>query len=106
MKKRTKNRQPSIQGIIIPSQWDDKGNIIGVSINTNDEKEYLIEPIGVGKDLLSLTQKKIEVRGKVRERIDGNRLIRVTNYKTIEEKPEDVFAIERGPTQNENQTFK
>jgi len=85
MKKRKKDNQPHIKGIIIPSQWDDKGKIIGVSINTNDEKEYLIEPIGAGKDLLNLIHQKVAVRGKVRQRIDGNKLIRVNNYKTIEE---------------------
>ena len=85
MKRRTKDNQPLIKGIIIPSQWDDNGKIIGVSINTNDEKEYLIEPAGAGKDLLNLIHQKVAVRGKVRQRIDGNMLIRVTDCKTIEE---------------------
>ncbi|MBC8392023.1 MAG: hypothetical protein H8E17_05595 [Deltaproteobacteria bacterium] len=85
MKKRKKDSQALIKGIIIPSQWDDKGKIIGVSINSNDEKAYLIEPIGAGKDLLNLIHQKLAVRGKVRQRIDGNKLIRVTDCKTIEE---------------------
>ena len=91
MKKRTKDNQPLIEGIIIPSQWDDNGKIIGVSINTNDEKEYLIELFGAGNDLLSLIHQKVAVRGKIRQRIDGSNLIRVTNYKPVPEKLNEIF---------------
>jgi len=92
MKKRKKDSQPLIKGIIIPSQWDDKGKIIGVSINTNDEKEYLIELFGAGKDLLSLIHQKVAVRGKIRQRIDGSKLIRITSYKTVQEKLNQMFT--------------
>jgi hypothetical protein len=31
-----------IEGIIIPTNWDKKGNVVNLAIATRDEEEYLI----------------------------------------------------------------
>lgn len=74
-----------IAGIIIPAKWDDNGKVTGVTIQTNDEKVYLVEQTKTGEELLRLIRQKVEVTGKIRERLDGSTLIRVHEYKTIDE---------------------
>ena len=86
-----KKRLPKIKGLIIPSNWDEKGNIKAVSLHTSDEKEYLVEVGGVGKELLAHIHHKVEATGKISERLDGRRYISVHSYSTLTE-PEEIAA--------------
>ncbi|MGB5748005.1 MAG: hypothetical protein WBM69_13545 [Desulfobacterales bacterium] len=81
----SKKRMPTIKGIIIPSHWDEDGNIKEVSLHTSDEKEYRVEYGGVGKELLTHIHHKVEASGKIRERIDGRLYISVHSYMPLED---------------------
>jgi hypothetical protein len=61
----SKKRMPTLKGIIIPSRWDEDGNIKEVSLHTSDEKEYRVEYGMVGKELLTLIHQKVEASGKI-----------------------------------------
>ncbi len=87
-----KKGKPTIEGIIIPSTWDDDGNVKGISIYANDEKEYLVEQNSSGKELLNHIHEAVEVIGKIRERLDGRLLIGVRSYRTIKEKSANSVA--------------
>ena len=87
-----KKRMPKIEGLIIPSSWDEKGNIKAVSLHTSDEKEYRVEYGGVGKELLAHIHHKVEATGKISERLDGRQYISVHSYSTICESPEEMAA--------------
>jgi hypothetical protein len=41
----------TIRGLVVPVEWDDKGNILNLVISTFDEDEYLIELDQRGKQL-------------------------------------------------------
>ena len=88
----SKRSKPTIEGIIIPSSWDDHGNIKGVSLHTSDEKEYRVEVSGVGRELLAHIHHKVEATGKIRERIDGRLYISVRSYLTLGEALEEKAA--------------
>ena len=77
-----------IEGIIIPSNWDENGFITGVSIYTADEKEYLVQPSGLSKELLNHVHHMVEVSGKIRQRLDESWLIIVSSYRKITEPSE------------------
>jgi len=79
----TKKRKPTIKGILLPSSWDESGNIKGVSLHTDDEKEYRVELNAMGKELLEHVHNNVEAIGKVRERLDGSLNISVRSYNTI-----------------------
>ena len=81
--------KPKIEGIIIPSSWDENGNIKGVSLHTSNETEYWVENSGVGRELLTHIHHKVEAIGKIRERLDGRMSISVRNYLRIEEPLEE-----------------
>jgi hypothetical protein len=60
----------TIKGLVIPVEWDDKGNIRNLVISTFDEDEYIIEPDQAGKQLMSSIRKELEVTGHVSEIAD------------------------------------
>jgi len=74
-----------IEGIIIPSNWNENGFITGVSICTSDEKEYLAQSNRLGKELLNHVRHKVEVSGKILERLDGTSQIILTSYPKLTE---------------------
>ena len=83
--KRKKTKERTITGIVVPEDWDPKNNVIGVAIKASDYTEYVVERNNEGKGLLALVDKKVRVRGAVRERLDGDVIITVKSYESIEE---------------------
>jgi hypothetical protein len=81
-----------ISGIVIPVQWDANGNVITVTIHTNDEKVFWVEHTKIGNALLNLGQAEVEVTGKIRERIDGKTSIGLKTYKLKNKQAEGNVA--------------
>jgi hypothetical protein len=72
-----------VEGLIIPNKWDENGNTIGIAIHTNKEEVYLIAHNRIESELLSHIHLKVRVKGKIMERLDGNKLIHVSSFKHI-----------------------
>ena len=69
-----------MRGIITPSDWDEANKVKGITLSTVDEKEYRIHQNNLGKELLRLLQKEVEVSGVAGEDGHGNRTITVKAY--------------------------
>ena len=54
----------NITGIIIPSNWDENGNVIQIAIYTNKEEVYLVEHNRQERELLKHIKRRVEVKGK------------------------------------------
>ena len=81
-----------VKGVIIPMDWDEHGNVVALAISSNDEKEYMVDKKGKGKELLSLIRKEVEVRGVITE-ADQKKIIRVSKYSLAEHsEPEASFS--------------
>ena len=91
-KQNKKADKPIIEGLIIPGKWNDDGKVTGVTIQTNDENVYLVEPTRTGQELLNLIHEKIVAKGKIRERLDGTALITVKSYQKVKEEIENGIA--------------
>jgi hypothetical protein len=91
-KQKKKDNKPLIEGIIIPAKWDDNGKVTGVTIQSNDEKVYLVEHTRAGEELLGFIHEKVEAKGKIRERLDGRTLITVQSYRKVEEETGNALA--------------
>jgi hypothetical protein len=72
-KKKTGNDLVTIRGIVIPADWDEKGNVVAVAVSTYDEIECLIENREKEMELKAFIREEVEVRGILRE--EKNRLI-------------------------------
>jgi len=74
-----------LEGVVLPSKWDKEGRVMRISLNTQDENEYIIDYSGKGKELLNHLRKRIEVEGKILQRIGGSFYIKVNGYNFINE---------------------
>jgi hypothetical protein len=79
MKMKAEEKRTSITGIIVPVDWDEKGNIIAAAISCQEEVEYQLDNNQKGSELLSLVQEEVEVVGIVREKGD-RKVITVIEY--------------------------
>jgi hypothetical protein len=66
----------TIRGIVLPIDWDHKGNVAAMAVSTYDEDEYLVEKDEKGVALEAFIRKEVEVVGVVRE-ADGRQIITV-----------------------------
>jgi co-chaperonin GroES (HSP10) len=76
--------QRTVSGILIPEKWDDKSNVIGVSIQAFDENEYIVKSCLDEKELFDFIKKKVKVAGKVFERSDGKFDIEVNRFEVMD----------------------
>ena len=60
-------KQMTIEGLVVPSDWDFNGNAISISISTFNEDEYIVDKDSVSKKLMSYIRESVEVKGFVRE---------------------------------------
>jgi hypothetical protein len=74
-----------VTGVVIPTDWDDEGNVIGIAISSHDETEYFVDKKGKGPDLLPLIRKEVEVSGVVRE--EENRKVIIVRKFSIAHRP-------------------
>ena len=75
------NNPVTIKGIVIPVDWDEKGNVVAIALSTNDEEEYQIEDKGKGGELKRLLREEIEINGFLSYE-KNIKMIRVTTYKS------------------------
>ena len=84
MKKKRPAPQNEITGIVLANQWDENGNVIGVSVYTDREEIYTVAQNKRIKELVNLVQTRIRVEGKIKVGLDGHKLVFVKTVKTIE----------------------
>lgn len=69
----------SINGIVIPAAWNEKGEVILIAIATYNEGKYLVEDNIKGRELFSLLRKRVVVNGSLTRR-DTINAIAVDNF--------------------------
>jgi 5S rRNA maturation endonuclease (ribonuclease M5) len=74
----------TIRGIVVPVDWDEKGNVIAAALSTHKEEEYLIDHDYKGRKLMDYIQHEVEVSGVVR-RDNNKKTITITTYEIIRE---------------------
>ena len=57
----------TIYGIVIPTDWDDSGNIIKLAILTYDEGKIIVMPNDRGTALMNCLRKTVQVQGMLRQ---------------------------------------
>ena len=73
----------TITGLLMPADWDEKGNIIAAVISTYSEEEYLIDQDSRNEELLTFVRQRVKVSGLVREDEDGNKMITIKRYEIL-----------------------
>jgi hypothetical protein len=99
MKKKKTAPQNDITGIILANQWDENGNVTGVSVYTDQEEVYIVAQNKRILDWTNLIQTKVRVEGKIQEGLDGKKLFHV---KTITKMENDFEDLKEHPSKNWN----
>jgi len=84
------NKQ-KFKGIITPAKWQD-GNVTEISIQTIDEKEYIVEQNDIGKEMFPFINYPVEVSGFINKRFsDGRLMITADKCVTVIASNADVY---------------
>ncbi|MDH3773150.1 MAG: hypothetical protein WBF55_09685 [Syntrophobacteria bacterium] len=75
----------TVRGLVVPVDWDDKGNVTATAISTHLEEEYLVDQNVRGEALLAFLRERVKVSGLVMENESGKKVITVKNYEVFEE---------------------
>ena len=71
-------------GLVIPVEWDEKGNPRACVISTYKEQEYLIDGLTEpGRRLMTQVHRKIRVTGDLGAIINNRRLITVKHFESL-----------------------
>jgi hypothetical protein len=73
-----------VRGLVTPTDWDDNGNTLDISINSFDEQEYPIYMDTIGKKLISLCRREVEVKGSFTGA--GEKRFKVHGYNLLKKK--------------------
>ena len=79
-----KSKKCKIKGIIVPTGWTESGEISNISVLTTDEKEYYVDLNKSGRELLNKINEQVEIEGRLERLIDGQAIIYISDYKTVE----------------------
>jgi hypothetical protein len=70
----------NVKGILIPVNWDKKGNVVSVAIATDDENEYLVEDQELCVKLRGQLRQVVEVSGVIK-RARGKNIIKIKQWR-------------------------
>ena len=70
----------TIQGIVIPAEWDDEGSVLTVFIMSKDESSYRVENTASGKELFKFLQQEVMAIGNIKPLNAGKFTIRIVDY--------------------------
>jgi len=89
MTKRSRKQQlVTLRGMITPADMDDMGRVTCVSIVTDDDEEYFIDPYGKGEHLTEQVDEYVVVSGTLHND-DGDYTISVTRWNVVADKEQD-----------------
>jgi hypothetical protein len=71
-----------IEGVIIPANWDNKGNIVDLAVATRDEEEYLIADKDQVLRLKRLLRQEVVIEGILKTK-EGKKIIKVKRFNKL-----------------------
>ncbi len=74
----------TITGVVVAMDWDDKDNVVAVSIETDSELYYVSEN-AAGEKLRELLDRGVKVTGIPGKDEEGNKTIAVETYEILDD---------------------
>ena len=74
----------TIRGLVVPVDWDEKGNVTATAISTYFEEEYLVDQNAWGEALLAFLRQRVKVSGSIIQNENGKNIITVGKYEVLE----------------------
>ena len=84
MKKNSNNHHVKVVGYITSSDWDKRGNVVEVTLETEDFEKYVIADSEKGVELINFIDENIKAYGQITgEDIYGNKILVVSKYEIL-----------------------
>ena len=80
--KKISSGKVKLKGIVMPTDWDEKGNVSAVNISTYNEEDYSVLLNEKGKELLSIIRMPVKVAGSIKSE-KSMKIINVEEYSII-----------------------
>ncbi|MEW5724166.1 MAG: hypothetical protein AB1896_13735 [Thermodesulfobacteriota bacterium] len=80
----------SVQGLVIPAQWDGRGRVVGVMIAAFDEREYQVRAGTEADALLGLIHQEVAVVGRLLERTPKGGALRLEEFRVVSAEETEV----------------
>jgi hypothetical protein len=88
MKSRQLTEEATITGYVRATDWDWEDDVSGISIETHNDEEYLIDANGLEESLFLEVDREVELTGTIEEDDDGTKRITVISYKSLSDPPD------------------
>ena len=85
MESKNESTLTTIRGLVVPVDWDEKGNVTATAISTHFEEEYLVDDNARGEELIAFLRQRAKVSGFIIQNANGKKVITVKHYEVLEE---------------------
>ena len=88
--------EQTLVGEVFAEQYDENGEVSGVSIFDDNWGTVMVSPAGQGRELLSRVGMLVEATGEVEETEEGDYVITVKRYRIVQDDEDQAAAPEEG----------
>jgi len=88
--------EQTLVGEVFAEQYDENGEVSGVSIFDDNWGTVMVSPAGQGRELLSRVGMLVEATGEVEETEEGDYVITVKTYRIVQDDEDQADAPEEG----------
>ncbi|MDD5203871.1 MAG: hypothetical protein PHS17_00540 [Desulfobacterales bacterium] len=75
-------KKVTLVGSVVPGNWDNEGNVIGISFQVERER-YVIELNEAGQELFDFLEEEVKVEGVCSTARNGIKRIRISSYEVL-----------------------
>jgi hypothetical protein len=75
-------KRVTLVGWVVPGNWDNEGNVIGINFQV-DRERYVIELNEVGQELFDFLEEEVRVNGITSTARNGTKRIRINSYEVL-----------------------
>jgi hypothetical protein len=75
-------KKVTLVGSVVPGNWDNEGNVIGISFQVEKER-YVIELNEAGQELFDFLEEEVKVEGVCSTARNGIKRIRISSYEVL-----------------------
>ena len=73
------SRKTSVKGILLPSEWDENGDVLSLTLFTHDEDEYRVKGQELFPELLHVLRHELVIEGYFKLE-KGRKIIQITDF--------------------------
>jgi hypothetical protein len=82
-------RKVTVRGIVVPTEWDSRGQVLQVAILTPDEEQYDIVDSELGRRLVGALREEIEACLRIEQSQQNRRRATVLSHQIVDADDDD-----------------